>query len=210
LRGHGDSEKPESGYRVRDHVNDLKTLLTRHQISRPVFVGHSLGGMIALDYFLEQPSTPRALVLVGTSPHPVDSLKRSIQFSFLRFMIRLSRNRASKFTEKELFSPDVDPLLVEWVNGESLRTPTHVILQILQDVKKFNVMSRLSEIKIPLLVINGEFDSVTDPKIAAQMQTSLPQAQVQMVEGAGHNCMLEEPAKFNSILYSFLGELPGQ
>ncbi len=210
LRGHGDSAKPERGYHVEAHVDDLKTLLTKYQISSPVLVGHSLGGMIALQYALEQPTSPRALVLVGTSPRPIDSRKRSIQFSFLRFMIRLSRNRASKFTEKELFGPDVDPELVEWVNDESLRTPTHVILEILQDVKKFNVTSRLSDIKIPTLLISGEFDSATTPNSATQMQQLLPQAQIQLVKGAGHNCMLEEPSNFNTILHSFLSELRSQ
>jgi pimeloyl-ACP methyl ester carboxylesterase len=163
--------------------------------------------MIALQYTLEQSTSPRALVLVGTSPQPVDSMKRNIQFSFLRFMIRISRKRASKFTENELFGPDVDPDLVEWVNADSLRTPTHVILQILQDVKKFNVRPYLSEIKTPTLIISGEFDSATTPDSTAQMQKLLPQAQIEVVNGAGHNCMLEAPSTFNSIINSFLSEL---
>ncbi|MFX1319165.1 MAG: alpha/beta fold hydrolase [Promethearchaeota archaeon] len=207
LRGHGDSEQPERGYQVSAHVDDLKILLAKYQIASPVLIGHSLGGMIALQFALDQSTIPRALVLVGTSSHPVDSLKRSIQFSFLRFIIRLSRNRAAKFTEKELFGPDVDPQLVEWVNAESLRTPTHVILEILQDVKKFNLTARLSDLNIPVLIINGEFDSATTPNSATQMQQLLPQAQIQVVNGAGHNCMLEKPLAFNSILISFLGEL---
>jgi pimeloyl-ACP methyl ester carboxylesterase len=207
LRGHGDSDKPEKGYRVSDHVQDLKALVAKYQISDPVLVGHSLGGMIALQYTLDHSTKPHALVLVGTSPRPVGSRKRSIQFSFLRFMIWLSRKRASKFTEKELFAPNVDPELVEWVNGESMRTPTNVILQILQDVKHFDVISRLSEITVPTLIINGEFDRAVEPTIGAQMQQLLPQARIQVVSGAGHNCMLEEYSQFNLILQKFLGEL---
>ncbi len=207
LRGHGDSEKPEHGYRVSDHVHDLVTILRKNQVSNPVLVGHSLGGMIALKYSLEQPLNPRALVLVGSSPHPVASLKRSIQFSFLRFLIRLSRDRASKFTEKALFAPDVDPELVEWVNTESLRTPTHVILEILQDVKRFNVLNRLSEIQIPVLVVNGEFETAVDSQMMAQLQESLPQVEVQVITGAGHNCMLEQHSQFSSSLDLFLQEL---
>jgi 3-oxoadipate enol-lactonase len=207
LRGHGDSTKPEKGYRVDNHVQDLETLLADHQISNPVLVGHSLGGMIALQYTLEKPRNPRALVLVGTSPKPVASRKRSIQFSFLRLLIRLSRKRAARFTEKELFAPYVDPDLVRWVNTESLRTPTYVILQILQDVKRFDVTARLPEIQIPTLILAGEFDTAVEPRTVDQMEKLLPNTRTRVISGAGHNCMLEQYLAFNRTLESFLGEL---
>ncbi|MFX1577217.1 MAG: alpha/beta fold hydrolase [Promethearchaeota archaeon] len=207
LRGHADSSKPQKSYRVDDHVQDLVTLLADHQISNPVLVGHSLGGMIALQYTLEKPSKPRALVLVGTSPKPVASRKRSIQFSFLRLLIRLSRKRAARFTEKELFAPDVNPDLVRWVNTESLRTPTYVILQILQDVKRFDVTARLPEIQIPTLILAGEYDTAVESRTMEQMENLLPKTQIQVISGAGHNCMLEQYSTFNMVLDSFLREL---
>lgn len=204
LRGHADSEKPKQGYHVSDHVQDLNLILQTNNVSSPVLVGHSLGGMIALQYYLDQPFFPKALILVGTSPKPVASMKRSIQFSFLRFLIRLSRKRAASFTEKALFGPNVDSELIDWVNAESLRTPTNVILEILQDVKRFDVTHRLSEIQVPVLILIGEFESAVDPRVITQLEETIPRANVQVITDAGHNCMLEQPALFNSILGSFL------
>jgi 3-oxoadipate enol-lactonase len=204
LRGHGASEKPEKGYQVSDHVHDLERLLEANHVSQPALVGHSLGGMIALQYTLEHPKSPRALILVGTSPRPVASRMRSIQFNILRLIIRLSRKRAAKFTEKELFAPNVDPELVNWVNTESLRTPTHVILEILEDVKDFDVSSRLSEIDVPTLLLAGEFDTAVEPNMTDQIQMSLPKAKIQLISNAGHNCMLEQYSQFNSVMDSFL------
>lgn len=207
LRGHGDSEKPTSGYSIRNHLEDLELILAKHQISEPVLIGHSLGGMIALQYALDGLRDPRGLVLVGSSPHPVATRKRSLEFSLLRFLIRISRKRASKFTEKALFAPDVNQELVEWVNAESERTPTSVILEILQNVKAFNVVSRLSEIQMPTLIITGEFESAVNSQLLDRMVELIPNAKYEVISDAGHNCMLEKPSAFNSVVNAFLHEL---
>ena len=83
LRGHGESDKPSTGYTVNDHVNDLELLLEDLRIENAVLIGHSLGGMIALEYALKAPHNLRGLVLVGASARPAPSRKRSFQFTFL-------------------------------------------------------------------------------------------------------------------------------
>jgi pimeloyl-ACP methyl ester carboxylesterase len=208
LRGHGDSNKPKTGYQVSNHITDLAALLAREKISHPVLIGHSLGGMIALQYALEYPSSPSALVLVGTNPHPVPTMKRSIQFSLLSWIISISRSRAAKFTRTQIFAPDVDPALVEWVNQDSLRTPTHVIRQTLKAVKGFNVIERLSEIECPTCIINGEYETAVDSETVSQMLQLMPQAEFVSIPGSGHNVMLEKADAFNEALASFLRSTP--
>ena len=204
LRGHGDSDKPKTGYQVSDHVEDLKTLLARKGVVKPVLVGHSLGGMIALQCALDLQDSLKALVLVGTNPYPVPSLMRSIQFSMLSWMIRLSRTQASKFTRTQIFASDADPSLIDWVNQESLRTPTSVVRQTLKAVKAFNVQNRLSEITLPTLIINGECETTVDAELVTRMLQLLPQAQFVSILGSGHNVMLEKPEAFNVALAAFL------
>lgn len=204
LRGHGESDKPSKGYTVNEQTQDLELLLEGLNIENPVLVGHSLGGMIALEYALKAPNNLRALVIVGASAHPVASRRRSFQFTLLSWLIRISRNRASKYTQKEIFAPNVDPELVDWVNTESLRTPTHVILQILKSVKKFDVMNRLQEIKVPTVLVKGEYDTVVESSDLREMQERLPDARQFIIDNAGHNCMLEQPSLFNPKLEHFL------
>lgn len=207
LRGHGDSDKPPKGYEISNHITDLETLLAQEKITNPILIGHSLGGMIALQYALESPNTPRALVLVGTNPYPVPTLKRSIQFSFLSWIISLSRSRAAKFTRSQIFGPEVDPKLVDWVNQDSLRTPTHVIRQTLKAVKGFNVIDALPEIRCPVCIINGEFETAVDSETVTLMLQLMPQSEFVSIPGSGHNVMLEQAIAFNSALASFLHSL---
>ncbi len=204
LRGHGDSDKPKKGYHVSDHVQDLREIIDGLSIKEPVLIGHSLGGMIALQYVLENPKRVPVLLLVGTSPNPVPSRSRSLQLSMLSLIIRISRSWAGNITKNQLFAPDPDPGLVEWVNAESLRTPTRVVLKCLKALKEFNVLDRLSEISIPTALIRGQFDSAVDAEQLNNMLQLMPQAEYFEVANAGHDCMLEQASQFNRIAEEFL------
>jgi pimeloyl-ACP methyl ester carboxylesterase len=204
LRGHGDSDKPKKGYRVSDHVQDLCEIIDGLGIKEPVLIGHSLGGMIALQYVLENPQRVPILLLVGTSPNPVPSRSRSLQLSLLGLIIRISRSWAGKITKNQLFAPDPDPALVEWVNAESLRTPTRVVLKCLKALKDFNVLDRIAEISIPTALIRGQFDSAVSAEHLNSMLQLMPKAEYLEVADAGHDCMLEQASQFNRIVEHFL------
>ena len=64
LRGRGDSDKPESGYSLSIHANDLAEIIDALELDRPVIIGHSLGAMIALYFAAHHPENLSKLVLV--------------------------------------------------------------------------------------------------------------------------------------------------
>ncbi|HET9919221.1 MAG TPA: alpha/beta hydrolase [Ktedonobacteraceae bacterium] len=64
LRGRGDSDKPEEGYGIPIHVQDLAELIDELGLERPVVVGHSLGAMIALYFAAHYPDKLSKLVLI--------------------------------------------------------------------------------------------------------------------------------------------------
>ncbi len=64
LRGRGDSDKPESGYSVPVHAEDLARLIDVLGLERPIVIGHSLGAMIALYFAAHYPDKIRQLVLI--------------------------------------------------------------------------------------------------------------------------------------------------
>ena len=48
MRGHGDSQKPETGYTFRELANDLNSIVTELNLDKPYIVGHSAGGSAAI------------------------------------------------------------------------------------------------------------------------------------------------------------------
>jgi len=63
-RGHGESDKPDTGYDFASVVGDLAAFVDTLELERPVVVGHSWGGNVALEYAATDPERPAGLVLV--------------------------------------------------------------------------------------------------------------------------------------------------
>src|SRR5262245_22095714 len=78
LRGIGKSDAPEEGYSIPRLADDIAALCTAVGIERPVIIGHSLGGMIAIELTARYPSLASVLVLVD--PGPIDPLPATVEF----------------------------------------------------------------------------------------------------------------------------------
>ncbi len=65
-------------------------------------------------------------------------------------------------------------------------------------------MDRLGEIKVPTLVLAGRDDSQFPPEHQAILADRLPQAQLEIIERAGHNAPIERPAEVIQIVRRFL------
>ena len=69
LRGRGDSDKPESGYSLSIHAQDLAEIIDALELDRPIVLGHSLGAMIALNFAAHYPEKLSKLILVDGGGH---------------------------------------------------------------------------------------------------------------------------------------------
>jgi len=78
LRGVGESDGPEAGYSIPELADDVVALCAELGIEKPVLVGHSLGGMIAVELGGRHPELPGGLVLVD--PGPIDPLPATVEF----------------------------------------------------------------------------------------------------------------------------------
>ncbi|MFN8499286.1 MAG: alpha/beta fold hydrolase [Anaerolineae bacterium] len=72
----------------------------------------------------------------------------------------------------------------------------------------FDVMPRLGEIHVPTLVINGTADDRTPLKYAAFLRDRIAGAEIAVVEGAGHEVMVEQPAEVAAAIQDFVDRLP--
>src|SRR5215216_1684661 len=63
LRGHGDSDKPASGYQFTDYAADLAALIDELELARPLILGHSLGGIVTLAWAIFHPDRAARIAL---------------------------------------------------------------------------------------------------------------------------------------------------
>ena len=66
-RGHGNSSRPASGYRIADMADDLRLFLNALEIERAVLVGHSMGSFVAQRFAIDHPARTAGLVLLGSA-----------------------------------------------------------------------------------------------------------------------------------------------
>ena len=70
----------------------------------------------------------------------------------------------------------------------------------------FDRQAALADIRVPTLLIGGEFDRVAAPAVMKQMAQALPNARYVEMAGIGHLMNLEAPDTFDRILLDFLRE----
>ncbi|WP_448680751.1 alpha/beta fold hydrolase [Pseudomonas nicosulfuronedens] len=206
--GYGLSDKPEDiQYTSGFHVEVLRELLQKKNVSRAVLVGNSLGGAIAFQYALTYPDQVHKLVVMG--PGGVeDHTLWAAQMTGLRCMGPFIQQRK---TDRESFrellhhivaSPQtitdavIDSRLPVW-----LEQPLAVYATMKVDV----FAERLADLSMPVLCLWGQKDNFLPVRHAMIVADLVKDVRVVISSRSGHWFMLEEPDYFNQEVLTFLG-----
>jgi 3-oxoadipate enol-lactonase len=208
LRGHGKSVGGGDLIAFEWFVDDLLGLLDAKGITRPVLVGLSMGGYVALRFAEREPDRVRALVLAGTKSTADGNEARVKRASAARNALEAG---AAAFADGFLASalaPGADPRLLRSCRGTiAAMDPRSIAATLLAMAQRTDTTESLSKIQVPALVIVGEKDSLTPPSDARALAKGIPGARLVEIPGAGHFSNLEAPGAFNAALVSFLDAL---
>lgn len=211
LRGHGSSEAPYRPWGVAEAARDLHKALDALTIDQAVVVGHSLGGMAALQLALDAPDRLRALVLVSTSAEH-ETAERQSQLRSLAMTIRFSGARrwmlklAAEAFFSETFRQQDPGKVAEW--RRTVRSmKKRALVQALQAVsRRPSFLDRLGTLRIPALVVCGTKDAIADPAHAKAVAERMPKGRAVLAPGAGHALPYEKPGELASAITGFLAD----
>lgn len=219
LRGHGDSDKPATGYTYDDHGNDLAAVVDHVTPLPPVLIGHSLGGRIAIPYAARRPLRGLVIVDPGIVPPAVmrAALNRphrrppELQHEYQSEAAFMERMRRTNFLRN--WSPYAEEyarnLIEPAGNGRvRLKFPPHAHRQTIDGIRTVDLLAYLDDIACPTLVIRAT-DGHLRADIAERMVRALPCARLAVVEGANHNVMLDRPEAFEPLIEAFVHEVYG-
>jgi flavin reductase (DIM6/NTAB) family NADH-FMN oxidoreductase RutF/pimeloyl-ACP methyl ester carboxylesterase len=176
LRGHGESGWASDGrYDLDAHVADLRAVLASLD-SRPVIVGASLGGWIAIAALGEDGAhLSTGLVLVESPPRIEE--------------IELRRVRASMRSLTETKEPKWDPRILEEYPADALEP---------------RLSAAASQITVPTLVIRGARSTLTSSAAAQDLARLIRNVECVEIEGAGRQVAFAQADAFNAVLLDFL------
>lgn len=209
-RGIGASELGEAPFTIRTLAEDAAALLRALGIERAHVLGASMGGFIAQELALAYPEIVARLILVCTSfggPNHVSAAPEILQAFLspegLNTEERVRAGLPIAFTPRFLSEHPDD---VEDLVQRRLAHPVseQTFLAQIQAVMGFNVEDRVSAIRAPTLVITGDADVLIPPENSRRLAARIPNAHLQIIEGAGHAVFIEQADVFNRVVLEFL------
>jgi pimeloyl-ACP methyl ester carboxylesterase len=192
---------------VERDLADIEGLLAQLSLGRIAIVGMSQGARVALHWAMRFPHRTTCLVLDGPPRDLLASGRSDSEITFAAYRELVRRAGIEEFRRQWLEHPlmrlhthDVRTraLLRQMVNcypGRDL---------LADDTDGVTGVGDLSQLDLPVLVINGEHDSDARIGAGAELARTLPDVRLAVIPAAGHLANLDNPAAYNAALNEFL------
>jgi pimeloyl-ACP methyl ester carboxylesterase len=204
-RGHGGSSAPDHGYRYDDLASDVDGLVRGLGLSRPVVLGHSMGGMTAAVVASRGAGTIRGVILVDPtflSPERQREVADSDVADQHRRVLGLQK--ADLVAQARARHPRRALELVELQAEARLKTCIAAFDVLTPPNPDYRDL--MTKIDVPSLLVIGD-----DPVVTLEMATELrglnARVRIEQIANAGHGLPFEQPARLGEVVTSFLREL---
>jgi pimeloyl-ACP methyl ester carboxylesterase len=207
-RGHGDAERPATGYRTRDFAGDVAAFADALGLGRVVVVGHSMGSTNAQCFSIDYPARVLGLVLAGSfasyrdNPLVVELWETSVS----RLADPIDPAFVREFQESTVGQP-VPPEYLNMVVQESLKVPARVWRAAFEGFLEDAVAGQLGRITAPTLIAWGARDAFCRRADQDALLAVIAGSRLIAYENAGHALHWEEPRRFAADLVAFVESL---
>lgn len=206
-RGHGRSDKPDSGYTRTNFVEDIANAMRELNISNAIVIGHSMGALIAWGVAVAYPELVKALIIIDKSAQapPKESLEGWKEW-FQAWPVPFGcLKEARHYFENIRFSygDHFIELLEEKESGYWPIFKFDHILAALRFSLGKSWWDELGQIECPTLIIKGE-ESQFRREDAEKMAEIIPKGRFMVIPGAGHVVYDDQPEQFREAVENFL------
>ena len=235
MRGHGLSQPIGSAeYTMKRLAQDLDAVVEDCGLDEVVLVGHSVGGMVALQYARDHSdllgTRVKGVVLANTTyrppietiaggaalahferftRRPFEALRpHSHRVDSLRKIIRPS-DAVFWTVSFSAFAPHASAKQVDFTYDMVADTPSETLFGLFKAYRSYDVTEHLGDIAVPILIVTGKHDRICLSEASEHMAVELPKAQLEVFDECGHMTMLEAHNRFNSVLEKFLTDTLG-
>jgi pimeloyl-ACP methyl ester carboxylesterase len=197
-------------FSIQSLAHDIRKLLAQIDALPCVLGGLSMGGYVSLAFAKEHPLDLKGLILIDTRAEgdtPEGRQKRNQ-------MIELVRKNGSKSVADQMFPNMISP---EHARDTNLAGELRAIMEscpprtiecacaAMRDREDYT--SFLPSIAVPTLILVGEKDVITPPKLAEQMHHAIPRSKLIAIPEAGHMTPMEKPEEVTRAIRQFAARL---
>jgi pimeloyl-ACP methyl ester carboxylesterase len=212
-RGVGRSDKPPGPYTAQMLAADTAALLNELGMDKAIVMGHSMGGFIAQAMALDFPQKIEKLILCSTNfggPRHIPATPEAMKIltdvtvdALTRFKHGLAVSTAPGWAEKH---PELVEDWKKWCLANPIEPPAYqaqlaIGLSLFPEAAAFE--QKLSQIKVPTLVLFGAHDKVVPPANAALLSERIANSLAVIFPDAGHFFPIEIPEAASRAVIDF-------
>ncbi|MFP4088602.1 MAG: alpha/beta fold hydrolase, partial [Desulfobacteraceae bacterium] len=205
LRGRGLSDKPDTGYSIAHHINDIRAVLDDLGLDKVALMGHSLGAFISLVFGATFPERVDRIILVDgggkLSKEQMDKVFKGIKPSldrlgqvFPSFEEYITMMKQAPFLHpwSEAFDTYYQYEVEEVAGGIRPRSRPEHIQEEAQNLGKVDVSEFYGKIQAPTLILRAtdgllaDDDILLPEPVVERMLQEIPDARLQTIEGVNH------------------------
>jgi pimeloyl-ACP methyl ester carboxylesterase len=226
LRGHGESDKPEARYDAEAYADDVRRLI-EEVVGEPALVlGHSLGGIVAVQVGTTAPGLVRALCLEDPPLYFVNNLNDLYRSLFEGIVVMARTLQDGSRSADDWFAVMAnapDPFTgkpgIETMSEADIRLRVDSIAQMrpqaLEDALagslEWDTERVLGALNSPVTLINGDpaLGAVITPEEAAKVASTVPHARTVQIAGVGHLIHDEQPQAWLKAVNAWIADSLG-
>lgn len=202
MRGHGRSDVPKPPYTMGALVSDAEAICDAFSVKDAMFVGLSVGGMVAQGLAVKRPDICRAIVLSNTAakignPKLWQDRIDTVQS---KGMGPLADGIMERWFGRDFLN---DPDLAKW-RAMLVATPPDGYAGVCAAIAGTDFYTPTSGMRIPALGIAGSEDGATPPDLVRETVDLIPGSQFHLMRRAGHLPCVEQPETYAAHLGDFL------
>lgn len=227
-RGHQNSEVPEdlNSLTISNLADDMLALLDELKIPEAVFIGHSMGVNIVLEFYKKHPERFAGMVLAnGTAKRPLETLfgfnATQAAFQLLSKAYKKSPKLVSSLWHLQKnnpisrmivtlggFNPHLTPQedIELYVNQVADMDPG-ILIHLIENYDHYDASSWLHQIKVPTLVIAGENDHIVPITEQELMHQLIPNSEIEIIRHGSHCPQMDLPDLVNLRIEKFLNAI---
>ncbi len=201
LHGHGRSYKPGKRFTIRNYVTDMVNLLNHIGWTEElVLMGHSLGGMVALVFALENPNSVKKLVIASSycfvSNEAITDVAGRVNTNPIdKFGLGIGKRGLNPYKEEDAI----------WIASQvSDYMTTKDALLATGASAGFNICENLRNLQTPTLLVVGAKDITTPVWASEMLHEWLPHSDIEIIEEAAHLVIIDHSEEFNRLVAEFL------
>ncbi len=202
-RGHGDSDRPASGYALKQFAADVVAFMDAMNLKQATIVGHSMGSFVAQHVAAMAPERVNKLVLVASATSARNPAVSGLQQEINALGDAVPEKFAHDFQVSTIYHPLPQDFLHTAVK-ESMKLPLRVWRDVMAGMLAPDAVAQLQQIKAPTLILWGDKETIFPRSEQDLLVSALRNSLLKVYHDTGHALHWERPERFAKDLQEFI------